>query len=85
MRHYVRETYFGMELYAPNLCKFNFSGIPVQKLCWGKGNLSSIKQVSIDIIEFWKLNETSLVLLKWLIELANMESLTISSTTLKVL
>ncbi|XP_058767182.1 F-box/FBD/LRR-repeat protein At1g16930-like [Vicia villosa] len=85
MRHYAPETYFGMELYAPSLCTFSFSGIPVQKLCWGKSNLSSITRVSINIIEFWKSKETSLVLLKWLIELANMESLTISSTALKVL
>ncbi|XP_058767189.1 putative F-box/LRR-repeat protein At3g18150 [Vicia villosa] len=85
MSHYAPETYFGMELYAPNLCTFNFSGIPVQKLCWGKSNLSSIKRVSIDIIAFWKSKETSLVLLKWLNELANMESLMISSSALKVL
>ncbi|XP_058767187.1 FBD-associated F-box protein At1g66310-like [Vicia villosa] len=85
MRHYARETYFGIELHAPSLCTFNFSGIPVQKLCWGKSNLSSIKQVSIDIIEFWKSKETSSVLLNWLIELANVESLTISSTALKVI
>ncbi|XP_058767186.1 F-box/FBD/LRR-repeat protein At1g16930-like [Vicia villosa] len=85
MRHYVRETYFGIKLYAPSLCNFNFSGIPVQKLCWDKSNLSSIKQVSIDIIQFCISKGASLVLIKWLNELANMESLTISSTALKVL
>ncbi|XP_058784678.1 F-box/FBD/LRR-repeat protein At1g16930-like [Vicia villosa] len=85
MNHYARETYFGMELYAPSLCTFVFSGIPVEKLSWSKCNVSSIKRVSIDIIEFWKSSETSLILLDWLSELANMESLIISSTALKVL
>ncbi|CAL5201788.1 unnamed protein product [Lathyrus oleraceus] len=85
MVHYAPKTYFGIELSAPNLSTFIFSGIPVQKLCWSKSNLSSIKRVSIDIIEFWKSSETSLVLLDWLFELANMKLLVISSTALQVL
>ncbi|XP_058784680.1 F-box/FBD/LRR-repeat protein At1g16930-like [Vicia villosa] len=85
MVHYAPKTYFGIELCAPNLCTFVFSGIPVEKLSWSKSNLSSIKRVSIDIIEFWKSSQTSLVLFDWLSELANMESLIISSTALQVL
>ncbi|XP_058760191.1 F-box/FBD/LRR-repeat protein At1g16930-like [Vicia villosa] len=85
MVRYAPKTYFGIELSAPNLCTFIFSGVPVQKLCWSKSGLSSIKRVSIDIIEFWKSEETSLILVDWLFELANMESLIISSTTLQVL
>ncbi|CAK8565174.1 unnamed protein product [Lathyrus sativus] len=85
MVHYAPKSYFGIELSAPNLCSFAFSGIPVQKLSWSKSKLFSIKKVRIHIIEFWKSEETSLVLLDWLFELANMESLIISSTALEVL
>ncbi|AES69874.2 hypothetical protein MTR_3g036310 [Medicago truncatula] len=72
MRRYAPETYFGIELSTPSLCTFDFHGIPIQKLHGIKSNLSSIKH-------------TSLVLLNWLVELPNIQSLTVSSTSLQVL
>ncbi|CAJ2639312.1 F-box/FBD/LRR-repeat protein At3g26920-like [Trifolium pratense] len=85
MCHYDPETYFGIKLSAPSLCNFNFRGILVQKHCGNNNDLSSIKHACIDLISLWNSKETSLVLLNWLIELANIETLTVSSTTLEVL
>ncbi|XP_058782028.1 F-box/LRR-repeat protein At3g26922-like [Vicia villosa] len=81
----ARKAYFGFELSAPSLCSLSFSGLPLQKLCRSNGNLSTVKHVSIDV-DYWVLAaDTPLVLLNWLVELANIKSLTVTSTTLKVL
>jgi hypothetical protein len=82
--------YCNLELYTPNLCTFVYKGIPtVQQLCGSKTNLSSVKHVNIDVnIDVISLSEsakTSLILYNWLVELPNIESLTINPTILQVL
>ncbi|KEH25345.1 F-box/RNI superfamily protein [Medicago truncatula] len=82
--------YCNLELYTPSLCTFVYKGIPtVQQLCGSKSNLSSVKHVNIDVnIDAISLSEsvkTSLILYNWLVELANIESLTINSTILEIL
>jgi hypothetical protein len=77
-----------IELYAPNLSTFTFTGSPDQKIC-GTG-LSSAKQVNIHAIvnSLWKVltdhEEPPMVLLSWLQDLVNVKSMTLSSTTLQV-
>ena len=82
--------YCKFELYTPNLCTFVYKGVlSVQQLCGSKSNLSSVKHVNIDVnIDVISLSEsakTSLILYNWLVELANIESLTIHSPILEVL
>ncbi|CAJ2678318.1 unnamed protein product [Trifolium pratense] len=78
-----------IELYAPNLSTFTFTGSPDQKIC-GTG-LSSAKQVNIHAIvnSLWKFltdhEGPPMVLLSWLQDLVNVKSMTLSSTTLQVL
>ncbi|CAJ2639018.1 unnamed protein product [Trifolium pratense] len=72
-----------IELSTPSLSNFYFRGTPIQKLCGSNGNLSSIKHVTIYVVSISA--KTPLVLLNWLVELANIESLTVSPGTLKVL
>lgn len=71
------------ELSTPSLCNFYFRGTPLQKLRGSKSNLSSIKHVDFGV----GLNsaDSPLVLFNWLVELANIESLTVSYSTLQVL
>ncbi|KAK2452543.1 F-box/LRR-repeat protein [Trifolium repens] len=79
---------FGIELYnAPSLHTFAFTGEEYfYKLYGSKGVLSSIKHVYIDVVCYWNLRRTNPSnLLDLLVELANIESLTITSTTLMVL
>jgi hypothetical protein len=79
------DDYCKFELSTPSLCNFKFKGKPVQKLSGSNRNLSSIKDVSIDI-PFWSIDENyPAVLLNWLSELVNMESLTVSLKILQVL
>jgi hypothetical protein len=75
------------ELYTPSLRNFVYKGYPtVQQLCGSKSNLSSIKHANIEVsIYLLKSGKTSLVLRNWYVELANIESLTISSTAIQVL
>jgi hypothetical protein len=77
--------YHKLELCTPNLCSFAFKGNPFQKLCRSNSHLSSIKHVNIDVQVWSNVENHPLVLLNWLVELALMESLTVSSDTLKVL
>ncbi|KAK2398550.1 polcalcin Phl p [Trifolium repens] len=79
---------FGIELYnAPSLHTFAFTGEEYfHKLYGSKSVLSSIKHVYIDVVCYWNLRRTDPSnLLDLLVELANIESLTITSTTLMVL
>jgi len=76
---------FGIELSTPSLVDFRFSGIPLQKLCGSNSNLPNIKHVYIDLINLENSAQTSLLLLNWLVELANIQSLKVTSNTLKVL
>jgi hypothetical protein len=75
------------QLSTPSLCTFDYSGTPLQKLCGTMDNLSSVKHVTIYVPDnkLSKEGNTPLILLNWLIELANIESLTVSLHTLKVL
>jgi hypothetical protein len=72
-------------LSTPSLCTFVYLGIPRQKLCESTSDLSSVKYVTIDVCHKSNSKNTSLSLLNWLVELANIESLTVSLNTLKVL
>ncbi|KAK2440186.1 hypothetical protein QL285_011624 [Trifolium repens] len=72
-------------LSTPSLCTFVYLGIPRQKLCESTSDLSSIKYVTIDVCHKSNSKNTALSLLNWLVELANIESLTVSLNTLKVL
>jgi hypothetical protein len=77
--------YSKVELDTPSLCSFDFTGIPVQKLCGSKCNLSSLKDASINVPMGLAIpSYTPLVLLGWLVELTNIESLTVPSSTLQV-
>jgi hypothetical protein len=70
------------ELNTPSLCSFDFSGIPLQKLCGSNSSFTSLTHVSIFM---WSIStDVPLVLLNWLIELANIKSLTVSSSALEV-
>jgi hypothetical protein len=75
-----------VELSTPSLRTFTFPKSTNQKIC-GSG-LSSVKQVNISAEEsaptFGALRERALVLLSWLQDLANVESLTVTSITLQV-
>jgi hypothetical protein len=83
--HYNYDLNFRIELSTPSLRTFNFRGTPIQKLCGSKSNLSNIKHVNIDVDWWSHTTDTPLVLLQWLVELANIKSLTVTSTTLNVL
>nr|XP_012575173.1 F-box/FBD/LRR-repeat protein At3g26920-like [Cicer arietinum] len=73
------------ELYTPSLCYFEFEGTPFQKLCGRNNNLSSVKHANINLKSRLIHENTPLALLNWMIELANIESLTVSRAALKVL
>ncbi|XP_039684842.1 putative F-box/LRR-repeat protein At3g18150 isoform X3 [Medicago truncatula] len=82
------EIYFGIELYAPTLHSFDFTGghyIP--KLFGSKTALSSIKHVNINLKQTMEdsLWENPSILFKWLVNLVNIESLTITKPALQVL
>ncbi|KAK2437050.1 F-box/LRR-repeat protein [Trifolium repens] len=72
-----------IELSTPSLCTFTFGGIPRQKIC-GSG-LSSVKQVNISAEMITRWDEAPMILLSWLLDLANVKSLTVTSTTLWIL
>ncbi|RHN53024.1 putative F-box domain, leucine-rich repeat domain, L domain-containing protein [Medicago truncatula] len=72
-----------IELAAPSLCTFTFYGTPKQKIC-GSG-FSSVKEVNIDAHMFSKVDKSPMILFSWLLDLANIESLTVSSSTLQIL
>jgi hypothetical protein len=72
-----------IELSAPSLCTFTFTGGLLQKI-YGS-SLSSIKQVDIDAQEVLYSEDSAMVLLSLLQDLANVESLAVTSTTLQVL
>jgi hypothetical protein len=70
------------ELNTPSLCSFDFWGIPLQKLCGSNSSFTCLTHVSIFM---WSIStDVPLVLLNWLIELANIKSLTVSSSALEV-
>lgn len=85
--HLTYHSPYKFELWTPNLCSFYFVGQPFQKLCGRNSysNLSSIKHVNIDFTNCRiRVENLPSILFNWLVELALMESLTISSKTLQV-
>jgi len=82
---YCYSYYLSYKLSAPSLCNFAFTGSPNRKL-YGS-HLSCVKHLYIDanMVSSGKTEKDSLVLLNWLLEFANMTSLTISYSTLQVL
>jgi len=82
----ITGTYFGLELHAPSLQTFAFTGPYTPKLFASKNVLSSIKHANIHVTCYWnsKARETSPFLLNWLVVLTNIESLTICLYTLEV-
>ncbi|KAK2388321.1 hypothetical protein QL285_062013 [Trifolium repens] len=73
------------ELNTPSLCSFAFTGNLVEKLDGNKCSFSSLTHVSIFAYRWSISADTPMVLFNWLIELANIKSLTLSSSTLEVL
>ncbi|PNY10409.1 F-box/LRR-repeat protein [Trifolium pratense] len=84
IRDYPPDACIEIELSTPNLCTFCYIGSPFHKFYGRKGNLSSIKHVDIDVKLMASSKTYSKFLLDWLVELANVESLTLSSPTLQV-
>ncbi|XP_027354129.1 putative F-box/FBD/LRR-repeat protein At1g78760 isoform X2 [Abrus precatorius] len=83
MRSDHSKDFYKIELSTPNLRSFTFTGTPYQQLIGN--NLSSLEQVNIDA-EIWSTSlESPLILFSWLLELANIKSLTVSASTLQVL
>jgi len=78
------------QLSTPSLCTFAYRGhVGFQKLFTSNSNLSSIKHVNLDVSIGFGMRSNSadnpLLLLDLLVELANVESLTVSSFTLQVI
>ncbi|MCH88132.1 F-box/LRR-repeat protein, partial [Trifolium medium] len=81
--HYNSSNFDMIELSSPSLCTFTFIGKLIQKIC-GSG-LSSVKLVNIDAPHYSDSADHALVLLSWLQDLANIESLRVTSITLQIL
>jgi hypothetical protein len=81
MRNHSFDVY-QVELSAPSLCTFSFMGTPYQKFCGS--DLSYVKQVNIDAEMLANYSLPPLILLSWLFDLANINSLTVSASTLQV-
>jgi hypothetical protein len=76
-------NYAEIYLSTPNLCTFNYTGYLVQKIFGGglssvkKVNMSGSRQYHASVVHGW-------VLFSWLLDFVNVESLTLTSTTLQV-
>ncbi|KAK2437052.1 hypothetical protein QL285_021991 [Trifolium repens] len=80
----ISSNFAKIELYLPpSLCTFTFNGIPILKIC-GNG-FSYVKHVDINAQIDRNSVEHALVLLSWLQDLANVESLIVTSTALQIL
>jgi len=77
-----RFNFYEIDLCTPSLCTFVFTGTPFQKL-YGS-NVSSLKHVVIDVEVIQYHEKSPLFLFSWLVEFANIKSLTVSATTLQV-
>ncbi|GAU29468.1 hypothetical protein TSUD_65030 [Trifolium subterraneum] len=80
--HHNSLSFSKIELSTPSLCTLTFPGDIIQKTC---GSLSSIKQVNINSEDFSYPPVDPLVILSWLQDLSNIESLKVTSTTLQIL
>jgi len=82
---FLFENYYKIELSTPSLSTFAFIGTPFHnKLLPCGSHLCSIKHVYIDADMCVNYEMDSTVILSWLMELTDIESLAISSTTLQV-
>jgi hypothetical protein len=81
--YYSSSNFATIELSTPSLSTFTFPKSLDQKIC-GSG-LSSVKQVNINGPDFAVSAKHALVILSWLQDLVNVESLTVTSVTLQVL
>ncbi|GAU29472.1 hypothetical protein TSUD_65070 [Trifolium subterraneum] len=81
--HGISSMFPNIELSTPSLCTFTFTGTPYHKIC-GSG-LSSVKQVNISAEMTSRWDTPPMILLNWLLDLANVTSLTVTSTTLRIL
>lgn len=77
------KNYRKIELSTPYLRAFSFIGTPFQILCWS--HLSSVKHIEIDANMWWNYDEAPSIVFTLLLKLADIKSLTISSSTLQVL
>ncbi|GAU38280.1 hypothetical protein TSUD_119610 [Trifolium subterraneum] len=84
IRNYPPDACIEIELSTPNLCTFHYIGSPFHKFYGSKSNFSSIKHVDIDVRLMACSAKYSKFLLDWLVDLANVETLTLSSPTLQV-
>ncbi|KAK7282906.1 hypothetical protein RIF29_12020 [Crotalaria pallida] len=70
-------------LSTPNLCSFDFSGVTCHDLS-GSG-LSAVKRVNIDADTSYCSSEPPFILLNWVKELVNVQSMMVTINTLQVL
>ncbi|XP_058735530.1 F-box/FBD/LRR-repeat protein At5g53840-like [Vicia villosa] len=82
--HNNSSLYAIIKLYVPSLCTFNYTGSDHILEISGSG-LSSVKKVNIKSRRFSASMEDVLVLFSWLLNFANVESLTVTSTVLQIL
>ncbi|XP_058781238.1 FBD-associated F-box protein At1g66310-like [Vicia villosa] len=76
-------NFYNIDLCTPNLCKLVFAGTPYQRL--SGSNVSSLKHLDIDAAISPYKEEPPLILLSWLLELAEIKSLTVTPAALQVL
>ncbi|RHN67132.1 hypothetical protein MtrunA17_Chr3g0099431 [Medicago truncatula] len=83
-QHDHKNYYYGIDLRAPSLCTFTFYGTPYQNI--SGGDISSLKHVDMHAeVDSFHRDSPPLFLLSWLIEFADIKSLTVTATTLQVL
>lgn len=79
------DDYSKVELDTPSFIALILRVFLFKKLCGSKCNLSSLKDASINVPMGSVIPaDTPLVLLRWLVELTNIKSLTVPSSTLQV-
>jgi len=77
------EDFYMIELCTPSLCVFTFNGTPYQRIIGS--NISSLKHVDIHAELFSDTEAPPLFLYSWLLEFADIKSLTLTATALQVL
>ncbi|KAK7282259.1 hypothetical protein RIF29_10903 [Crotalaria pallida] len=75
--------FYKIELSAPRLSYFAFNGVPRQHI--SGSSLSSLQQVKVDASIHNISSEQASIVLNWLRELANVQSLTVTANTLQIL
>ncbi|KEH33856.1 F-box/RNI/FBD-like domain protein, putative [Medicago truncatula] len=77
------EDFYMIELCTPSLCAFTFNGTPYQRIIGS--NISSLKHVDIHAEIHSDTEAPPLFLYSWLLEFADIKSLTVTATALQVL